>query len=1715
MLLKKLTKRLDVTESDEESTNEENGEEVDDEEHVSSDERRHSIKSSKDKRRRKPRFSEEDDAERRFRKFEAKMDLERLEKLLRRRDNHDERKLPRGRTAYFGFEEKSQEKIIDGADDETGEEIRSKLEEYKNRLRDYENRKRIESKSRGKISDPSDSERIETDKVAEALSLILKMENAMKSFERVNDQSPVDTLNPSDTYDVTSDLTKPGENRNPEDVFLDELLKSAKIKRTSVPSNIEVQLRTIYQMLAEERLRRQRNMTEAPVVEVVEHVEEPLQETEESLSRKRRETEKKFDDDPLGLRKEGLFRRRTKNDDVRDRRIDRKTRRKDKDDRKDGQPVIFDPRTAADSNENNFYGFHRREPLKGFPEGDMFFTTGTSSEEAAKDYDYVRDDDDAQDRERPRKIPRTNEKVGNQYDPDDTTWVEDENTQLNHVPHEFFENIKIAVPRVQDNLKEYSELWEGEALNESQNDHQDHFNDGDAKATIEKIVQQHRFDDHEDKRVKETTVKKLIGYYDSPRSHQEEEMDYFSPEKNDKSRTGVRNSARNGPGETRNKKPSLESMPARKRVKDSTPNEYGGFTNFDSMHLGRAPTSSSEDDPPDDVVYPVARPAPRTKRSTNDLETILDQEMIFQDDNNLKDCECRVIRGTRGIRRRSDRERGERPRRPSKEERCRDEDRAERRKHRHRDGSSRQGPVSRFDEDYMHTSRSKRQASSSSTAATPNDNFDYPSDESGSTDPKESGSEEMSREENEHIEDANEDTSQKAPDNINAEDKFQESVVAKIVDDVEKTKILAVGEENANLAVENAAEDAERGSILKRHNDAKEIRAEGSIDTERRNEDVEAASVGGLTGPEEPTDKSQKESEADQFFLDAETENFEKSSSTGAETGDPDAQSTALEVNESLQSVQTPSSEDNQSIADPRSNGSEAKIEDYSSTTISNTGEVLEEEIEATEQEDGEVSTTRTTDDILVDTEDNEKRADRLKLGVEESNTDVQKSESSTTSSNKKGIPKRLKITTDSPRLPRKAQKTKEAVKLADPVKAREARLVARSDALIALRKEHDARRAKKSLEATSKLLSSEHERLHSMQKKRAEQLEKINDKLRAMRAKMVQEYRSGTLDEVDKASSGEERKLKRREIIHMINDDDELRDIVDREKLEYLMLNKPINYEAAKKDYRGDKAALRKKYVPKMVEIVKPLHDVRERKVKPPIQPIMYSSDPKILAYGSSDESTSSAAIRKALLSKIDLNDRKVKRRSGKIYYSVVESLENPKIYQYPRWTDHESGEEESGELSETVDLEQTLSRASLRNKHDENEKLQKCNEDYKGPRKESQEETDKSPMNSKYSARLTRNIGNGKNKYMKKKHYMTMPDQNDKSNNDEYIVKKKCLKDSNYEPNSKYNKPKYARLSPETMEAQRDTLANSRKNLEDHHRKSDDNEEILQEVSSMNSQNPKKSNDQEELYSNDLKKNDDEQDNMEVIDDLDLDEALNLSNYELLMLVPVKNYKKTRSRRHIANELLRDQEDSASNEISVEMLLKKSGIESLHKEKMLGRATENGKDLSQSTNKSIDSNQTDEAKNSISETSTVMVVDSSDNMEPSIAGEWPTLGRYSVQEIVRSDPKTRNDKELQGDNGPLALFEEAIPRLESTVTDGLSNVRRISESFEQFIDGYNDRFNKKQLQFDEENLDSTGAATPEEDVQISSNIFSTAITNVKKFFDFLSGLINVFRFI
>ncbi|KAJ8686991.1 hypothetical protein QAD02_022785 [Eretmocerus hayati] len=107
----------------------------------------------------------------------------------------------------------------------------------------------------------------------------------------------------------------------------------------------------------------------------------------------------------------------------------------------------------------------------------------------------------------------------------------------------------------------------------------------------------------------------------------------------------------------------------------------------------------------------------------------------------------------------------------------------------------------------------------------------------------------------------------------------------------------------------------------------------------------------------------------------------------------------------------------------------------------------------------------------------------------------------------------------------------------ANSLKSRPVRLTTRAEVLAALKKENEKKRAKKMIETSLRQLDTESARFAEYQKRHQDQIEKLKARLRAKREKMLQQYKHELLEAIDKSPDSEERNLRRRDLLQILTE--------------------------------------------------------------------------------------------------------------------------------------------------------------------------------------------------------------------------------------------------------------------------------------------------------------------------------------------------------------------------------------------------------------------------------------------------------------------------------------------------------------------------------------------------------------------------------------------------
>ncbi|XP_014468085.1 PREDICTED: uncharacterized protein LOC106741036 [Dinoponera quadriceps] len=342
----------------------------------------------------------------------------------------------------------------------------------------------------------------------------------------------------------------------------------------------------------------------------------------------------------IGPGRHAILRKRSRIVDVRDHMNERKSKRKD-DFKREGLLSSLNPR-ITDSGESGFYGFLRRDPIRGFPEGDVFVTIGDSGEQSSQDYDYVEEDEDDSRR-----------KDDQQHEPestvDDVSWMKIDDDQRDYTPNEFFEIVNLRSAKIFEGAKNYDDLCEAEfVLGEQENNE-----DNDNGSTVAGIAQL----DEGDKRVQERSMQQPMNYHGNPEEEEyNQDVNYEAPGSHSGPSTPLHQLTeipRNTKYDFTNYRASDASIEVTKQKLESEP----GFSSFFYQPALVSPAKHDYNNfqatnvkpdfeyiahPNNDRVVVYHR---RDKRSdTKELQGLFSEEMIKEDANNTKDCQCRVTR---------------------------------------------------------------------------------------------------------------------------------------------------------------------------------------------------------------------------------------------------------------------------------------------------------------------------------------------------------------------------------------------------------------------------------------------------------------------------------------------------------------------------------------------------------------------------------------------------------------------------------------------------------------------------------------------------------------------------------------------------------------------------------------------------------------------------------------------------------------------------------------------------------------------------------------------------------------------------------------------------------------------------------------------------------------------------------------------------------------
>ncbi|XP_043497663.1 uncharacterized protein LOC122521203 [Polistes fuscatus] len=279
-----------------------------------------------------------------------------------------------------------------------------------------------------------------------------------------------------------------------------------------------------------------------------------------------------------------------------------------------------------ENNENNLYGFSKEDTMKNFPNVDVLLQIDDSTRKN-KDYDYTKG----------KEVEEKGWKIVTiDHTEPENTWINVDNDYRGYGPNEIFETASAANVGMKENSNDYyTNIWQGENIQKhwvnQENDKEDNAETKPVANVASGVV--------EGRRIKGNTVNMLMNYYSDSsagKSNQENLEESFRV-KTQGSKLG--DSFVASLGKTKLTLPERRRRRRRRRRVKTTTIEEDKMTDLDVLHY-----SKSIDVPMNIPTYTDSKQGKRSKRKVKNLDTILEKEMIDEDEANSKDCKCRVIR---------------------------------------------------------------------------------------------------------------------------------------------------------------------------------------------------------------------------------------------------------------------------------------------------------------------------------------------------------------------------------------------------------------------------------------------------------------------------------------------------------------------------------------------------------------------------------------------------------------------------------------------------------------------------------------------------------------------------------------------------------------------------------------------------------------------------------------------------------------------------------------------------------------------------------------------------------------------------------------------------------------------------------------------------------------------------------------------------------------
>ncbi|XP_012143990.2 uncharacterized protein LOC100877442 [Megachile rotundata] len=119
----------------------------------------------------------------------------------------------------------------------------------------------------------------------------------------------------------------------------------------------------------------------------------------------------------------------------------------------------------------------------------------------------------------------------------------------------------------------------------------------------------------------------------------------------------------------------------------------------------------------------------------------------------------------------------------------------------------------------------------------------------------------------------------------------------------------------------------------------------------------------------------------------------------------------------------------------------------------------------------------------------------------------------------------------------------------------------------------------------------------------------------------------------------------------------------------------------------------------------------------------------------------------------------------------------------------------------------------------------------------------------------------------------------------------------------------------------------------------------------------------------------------------------------------------------------------------------------------------------------------------------------------------EMDDIEKSLVEKIPIEKYTKKEDQKKNGNRGLPSLIQESIPSLQNIVIDGLQKAQNFTSSVEQLVENLDEKFDEATESGEENNWDDSKST------KVSHHLFRNAITNVKKFFALLGGITRILQ--